>query len=87
MTAEPDPVIVLGIIAPHVSPIGAMSVNVTAPVNPLRPDIVVVEVEDWDESTGAGADATRVKSGKASTRTVTVELWESEPLVPVRVTV
>ena len=42
--AIPDPVMLLGDIAPQVSPAGAVSVNVTMPVNPLTEVTVIVEL-------------------------------------------
>lgn len=44
--AVPDPVTVLGVMAPHVSPDGRVSVRVTIPANPLAALIVIVEVAD-----------------------------------------
>jgi hypothetical protein len=45
MVAVPDPVIVPGVIAAHVSPVG-VSVNVTVPVKPFTAETVIVEVAD-----------------------------------------
>ena len=44
--AVPEPVIVLGVIAPHVNPAGTVSVSVTTPENPLTAVTVIVEVAD-----------------------------------------
>ena len=44
--AVPDPVTVLGIIAPQLRPDGTVSVKETTPVNPLIAVMVIVEVAD-----------------------------------------
>jgi len=52
--AVPEPVTLLGVIAPHVSPDGTVSVRVTTPVNPFNALIVIVEVADEPVLTAAG---------------------------------
>lgn len=42
--AVPAPVTLLGVIAPHVSPAGTVSVSETTPEKPLTPVTVIVEV-------------------------------------------
>jgi len=59
--AIPDPVMLLGDIAPQVSPAGAVSVNETMPVNPLTEVTVIVELVVWPILTGAGVDAEIMK--------------------------
>jgi hypothetical protein len=44
--AVPEPVTVLGVIAPQVRPAGTVSVRVTTPENPLIAVMVIVEVAD-----------------------------------------
>ena len=44
--AVPDPVTLVGVIAPHVSPVAGVSVRETTPANPLRAVTVMVEVAD-----------------------------------------
>jgi hypothetical protein len=44
--AEPLPVTPFGVIEPHVSPNGTVSVNETAPPNPLRAVMAIVEIAD-----------------------------------------
>ncbi len=63
--AVPEPVTLLGVIAPHVSPAGTVSVRVTTPVNPFSAVMVIVEVADEPELTAAGDVAAIVKSGAA----------------------
>jgi len=61
--AVPDPVMLLGDIAPHVSPAGAVSVNETMSVNPLTEVRFIVELVVWRILTGAGVDAEIMKFG------------------------
>jgi len=42
----PDPVILVGLIAPHVNPAGTVSVNVTVPANLLTAVIMIVDVPE-----------------------------------------
>ena len=80
--AVPDPVMVVALMLPQVSPLGGLSVNVTAAVNPLRAVIVIVVVADWATRTAAGVEAATVKSGWIIVNVAIVE-WIREPLVPV----
>jgi hypothetical protein len=84
--AVPDPVTMDGVIAPHVSPDGTVSVRVTVPVNPLIPVTVMVDIAVWPTSTAAGEVAAIVKSAAGFTVKVTVAECTSEPLVAVTVT-
>jgi len=86
--AVPEPVTLLGVIAPHVRPAGTLSVSVTTPENPLTAVTVIVEVADWPASTAAGDVAVMVKSCVCGLNVkVAVAVWTREPLVPVIVTV
>ncbi len=62
--AVPEPVTLVGVIAPQVSPAGGVSVRLTTPAKPFRAVIVIVEVADWPALTAAGEDAAIVKSTK-----------------------
>ena len=44
--AVPDPVMLLGVIAPHVSPTGTVSVRLTTPLKWFNALMVMVEVAD-----------------------------------------
>ena len=61
--AVPDPVMLFGDIALHVSPDGTVSVNETVPVNPLIAVTVIVQLAVWLMLAGAGVDAEIVKFG------------------------
>lgn len=61
--AVPDPVMLDGLIAPQVRPVGGVSVRSTVPVNPFRAVTVMVDVADCPASTAAGEVAAIVKSG------------------------
>ena len=82
--AVPEPVTLVGEIAPQVRPLGTVSVRLTVPVNPLIAVTVIVEVADVLMTTAAGDVATIVKS---VTVKVAVAVWTSVPLVPVTVRV
>ena len=82
--AVPDPVTLLGVMAPHVNPDGTVSVRDTTPAKPFCAVIVIVETAEVPAETAAGEEAAMVKSW---TLTDTVAWWESVPLVPVTVTV
>jgi hypothetical protein len=84
--AEPLPVTLLGVIAPHVSPEGIVSVNETVPAKLLSAVIVMVEVADCPESTAAGELAVIVKSGAGPKVKVAVIVWLNDPLLPVIIT-
>jgi hypothetical protein len=62
--AVPEPVTLVGVIAPQVRPAGGVSVRLTTPAKPFRAVIVIVEVADWPALTAAGEDAAMVKSTK-----------------------
>jgi hypothetical protein len=77
----PEPVTLLGPIAPHVRPAGTVSVRPTMPANPFCPVTVMVEV----------IEALRVPEGEVAARVklttvnMAVAVWVREPLVPVTV--
>jgi hypothetical protein len=77
--AVPEPVILLGVIAPHVRPDGTVSVRLTVPVKPLTAVTVMVEATAVPVVV-EGEVAVRVKSVIVN---VAVAVWTSEPLVPV----
>ncbi len=62
MVADPEPVKLLGVIAPQLSPVGTVSVRFTVAEKWLRAAIVVVVVDDCPESTAMGVLAAIVKS-------------------------
>lgn len=62
--AVPEPETVLGVIAPHVSPAGTVSVRLTVPENPFTAEIVIVDVAEAPVLTAAGELAAIVKSTK-----------------------
>jgi hypothetical protein len=79
--AVPDPVIVPGVIAPQVSPVGTVSDSVTVPAKLLTAVTVSVDgVEALGVPEGEVADI--VKSTKLK---VPVAVWMRDPLVPVTV--
>ena len=82
--AVPDPVRLLGVMAPHVTPAGTVSVRLTTPAKRLIAPIVMVDAAAEPALTGAGDDATIPKSW---TWKIGVAVWTSEPLVPVIVSV
>jgi hypothetical protein len=84
--AEPLPTTVLGVIRPHVSPDGTVSVNEIVPAKPFRAVIVIEEVADWPAFTVAG-DAVILKPCAGPNENVALAVWLSEPLVPVRIRV
>ena len=69
--AVPEPVTLVGVIAPQVRLAGTVSVRLTVPANPLSAVIVMVEVAEVPTVTAAGEDAAIVKS-----RTVKVAVVE-----------
>jgi hypothetical protein len=69
--AVPEPVTLVGEIAPQVRFAGTVSVRLTIPVNPLTAVTVIVEVADVPTVTAAGEVAAMVKS-----RTVNVAVVE-----------
>jgi hypothetical protein len=62
--AVPEPVTVPGVIAPHVSPAGTVSVSVTTPAKPFTAAMLMVDTADWPALTAPGEDAVIVKSTK-----------------------
>jgi hypothetical protein len=62
MVAVPDPVILLGEIAPQVRPEGMVSVMLTVPVNLFTAVTVTIAAPDTPELIGAGGVAASVKS-------------------------
>ncbi len=62
--AVPEPVTLVGVIAPQVNPACGVSVRLTTPAKPLRAVIVIVDVADWPAFTAAGELAAIVKSTK-----------------------
>lgn len=87
IVAEPEPVTLPGIIEPHTSPVGALSVRVTSPLKLLSAATVMVGTEDCPTSTGDGWEIVIEKSGKARTVTLTTVEWVMVPFVAVTVTV
>ena len=69
--AEPDPVMVRGIIVPQVKPAGTLFARLTTPLNAFSAVIVIVGTEDCPESTGDDWETVIEKSGNARTVTVT----------------
>jgi hypothetical protein len=69
--AVPEPVTLVGVIAPQVRLAGTVSVRLTVPANPLTAVIVMVEVAEVPTVTAVGEDAAIVKS-----RTVNVAVVE-----------
>ena len=66
--AVPDPVTLVGVIAPQVSPEGVESVRFTVPVKRLRAVMVIVELVDVAAFAGAGELAMIVKSWNMKVR-------------------
>jgi hypothetical protein len=62
--AVPEPVTLVGVMAPQVRPAGGVSVRLTTPVKPLSAAMVMVEVADCPAFTAAGEEAAIVKSLK-----------------------
>jgi len=63
-----EPLIVLGLIEPHVKPEGGVSVRVIVPVNPFWAAVLIVEAVDWPAFVPAGLVAVSVKSGAGGPR-------------------
>jgi len=82
--AVPEPVTLFGVIVPHVSPDGTVSVRLTSPAKWLIELIVMVDPAEEPALTGAGDDAMIPKSW---TWKIGVAVWTSEPIVPVIVRV
>ena len=62
--AVPDPVTLVGVIAPQVRPAAGVSVRPTTPAKPLRAVTVMVEVAEDPAFTAIGELAAIVKSTK-----------------------
>ena len=60
--AVPEPVTLVGVIAPQVRLAGTVSVRLTTPAKPLIAVTVMVEVAETPALTAAGLDAAIVKS-------------------------
>jgi hypothetical protein len=82
--AVPEPVTVFGVMFPHVSPNGTVSVRLTIPPKWFTELTVTVVIAELPALTGPGELADIVKS-RYWNRTTAV--WTNEPLVPVRVSV
>ena len=63
--AVPEPVTLLGVMAPQVRLVGTVSVMDTRLENPLRLVMVMVDVADWPALTAAGEVAEMPKSWAA----------------------
>jgi hypothetical protein len=74
----------LGVIAPQVSPDGIVSVRLTDPAKWFTAVRVIVELAELSALTGAGEAAAIVKSRNWKRE---VAMRTSDPLVPVRVRV
>jgi hypothetical protein len=81
--AVPDPVMLVGVIAPHVRPDWTVSVRLTVPVKPLTAVTVIVDTRLL-VAAPEGEVAAIVKSVIVN---VAVAVWVSVPLVPVTVAV
>jgi len=83
--AVPEPVMLLGVIAPQVRLAGTMSVNATVPEKPFTPVNVIVHV--MVDPTGVDDGEQFSDIVKSVTVNVAVVEWDSAPLVPVTVRV
>lgn len=81
----PEMVMVVGTRVAVIVPL-LVNDRVTVPVKPPTGVTVMLQLPEppWLTGTGCGEQAVRVKS---VTLTVTIALWDSDPLVPVTVTV
>jgi hypothetical protein len=84
--AVPEPTMLLGVIMPQVRPAGTVSVKLTVPVKPFRAVTVIVDIADEPALTAAGLVAAIEKSAARLNVKVAVEVWVSDPLMPVIVT-
>ena len=64
--AVPDPVMLAGLIAPQVRPVGGLSVRLTVPVNPFTAVTVTVDIAETPTSAAEGELAEMVKSSKVN---------------------
>jgi len=62
--AVPEPVTLVGVIAPQVRPADGESVKDTTPLKPFRAVIVIVDVAETPTLTAAGEETAIVKSTK-----------------------
>ena len=83
MVAVPDPVTLVGLIAPHERSLGVVSAMDTVPENPLNPVTVIVTVIDVLTFELAGELAVTAKSWNLK---VTMVEWLIVPLAPIIVT-
>jgi len=60
--AVPEPDRLAGVMGPHVSPVGSVSVRLTVPANWFRPVTVIVELVELPALAGAGEAVDMVKS-------------------------
>ena len=84
IVAVPEPVTLVGAIAPQVKPAAGLSVRDTTPANPFTAETVIVEVAEEPTVKAEGEDAAIVKS---TTLTVTVVELVVAPLAAFTVTV
>ena len=80
MVAVPDPVMLAGLIIPHVRPPGMVSVSKTVPAKPFSAVMVIVEVCATPTFVAVEEEADIVKSWN---RKIVVVEWESGLTVPV----
>ena len=85
--AVPEPVTLPGVMDPQVRPAGTVSVRTTVPEKPFSAVMVMVDVALAPVFTAAGEVAEIEKSAAFANVNVAVAEWDSEPLVPVTVTV
>jgi hypothetical protein len=85
--ADPEPVTLVGLMAPQVSPDGTVSVRETVPAKPPCDVIVMVDVADWPVLTAAGELAAIVKSCAVLNVSAAGAEWVNVVLVPVTVRV
>ena len=85
--AVPEPVRLPGVIAPQVRPAGTVSVRATTPEKPFKAETVMVEVALTPVLTVDGEVADIEKSAAFAKVNVALAEWDSDPLVPVIVTV
>ncbi len=74
----------VGLMVPHVRPVGTLSVRVTVPPNPFSDVIVILEEAGVPVFEGAGEVTEMPKSVMVN---MVVAEWDREPDVPVIVSV
>ena len=84
IVAVPEPVTLLGVMPPQVSPDGTVSVRLTVPPNWFTELTVTVAIAELPALAGPGELAAIVKSRYWNRATA---VWTKDPLVPVRVSV